>query len=454
MSCWEVQSVMKKKVYIKTIGCQMNKHDSDRMYEILLLHGYEPTTNEEEAQLLILNTCSIREKAENKALSALGRWRKYKEQKGAIIVLAGCVAQQYGRLLLDKAPYLDVVMGPDQIYRIGELVLEAKKGKKITATQFTTEEDPKFLFNRPEVLPPSPSAYVTIMKGCDEHCTFCIVPKVRGKVRTRKVTEIINEIKLLVENGVKEVILLGQIVNAYKWGELDFVNLLYEIAKIEGLERIRYTSPHPRYFTESLIRAHGEIEKLCEYIHLPVQSGSNKILKRMGRRHTREEFLDIVYKLKETVKGVALGTDIIVGFPGESEEDFMDTVSLLKEVEFDNIFSFKYSPRPMTAALKMGDDIPMEEKERRLEVIHQVQQQIQQKKMEQYLNTFQEVLVEGESRVGGGQLTGRTRTNYIVNFYVKKEEQKDFDINSLVSQLIHVKITKIGSHTFEGIYEV
>ncbi len=408
---------MERLVYIKTFGCQMNEHDSERMLALLKGCGYRETQRYEEAHLILVNTCSVRAKPEQKAYSILGRFQRFKmERPNVILGVAGCVAQQEGERMLAKFPSLDFVFGPGKIHHLPEILREVERGQKGLCEVG--------LEDRPSTDVPLPRtrqlrAYVTIMEGCDNFCSYCIIPYVRGRERSCPSSEILAEIEALVERGTKEVILLGQNVNSYAEGdsdELTFPRLLAKINEIQGLERIRFTTSHPKDLTEELIGAFGRLNRLCEHIHLPFQAGSNVVLEKMGRGYTREEYLAEVRRLREVVPCISITADVMVGFPGEGGEDFAQTMGLLREVEFDGLFSFKYSARKGTKAARWKDDVPPEVKQRRLELLQELQRAITIKKNRELEGEVLEVLTEGSSRNSSQEMMGRARCNRIVNF--------------------------------------
>jgi tRNA-2-methylthio-N6-dimethylallyladenosine synthase len=377
--------------------------------------GYEEVSLPGEADLIVINTCTVRKKPEHKVYSLLGRFKKLKEKRPELkIVVMGCLAQQEGENLLERFPQVDMVLGPDRIDDFPGGLERITNGERVCMIGF--KEDP----SQRVLLPPSRSvrAYVNIMQGCDNFCSYCIVPYVRGPEKSRPSQEILKEIRLLAKEGVKEVILLGQNVNAYgkkSPGECSFVELLRKIAEIPGIERIRFTTSHPKDLGEDLILAFKEIPQLCEHIHLPFQAGSNKILKMMRRGYTREEYLQKIERLREVVPEIAITADVIVGFPGEEEEDFEETLDLVRQVRFDGLFSFKYSPRKGTLASKWPDDVPEEVKARRLEELQSLQRKITLEKHEALEGQVLEVLVEGCGD-RQGQLKGRSRCNQVVIF--------------------------------------
>ncbi len=435
---------MDKRVYIETYGCQMNEHDSERMLRLLEGVHYTETKEPFQADLILINTCSVREKPEHKVYSALGRYRKLKERKGAVIGVAGCVAQQEGERMLDRVPYLDLVIGTHAIPMLAQLLERIEvSGQRVCETRF--DRSGEYLKTS---LPEKPLAkvksYVTIMQGCNHFCSFCIVPYVRGGEKSRPSWEILKEIRHLAEMGLKEVFLLGQNVNGYGKGlegEVDFPRLLDQINEIEGIERIRFTTSHPADLSDALIQDFSALEKLCEHIHLPFQSGSNRILKTMHRGYTRESYLERIERLKDVCPSIALTADVIVGFPGEEEEDFGETLDLMEKVRFDDLFSFKYSPRKGTQATELQNQVEEETKQDRLSILQKIQREITLEKNQALEGQVEEVLVEGVSKQSDRDVTGRTRSNKIVNF------TGDF---SLVGKTIPVKVVKACPHSLRG----
>ena len=433
---------IEKHVYIKTFGCQMNEHDSERMLALLKGCGYQETKRPEEADVILVNTCTVRAKPEQKAYSLIGRFQQLKENNPALIVgIAGCVAQQGGEHLLTHMLTLDFVLGPGKIHRLPEILQAIEQGQKgACAIGFENGASVKLPLLQSRQL----SAYVTIMQGCDNCCSYCIVPSVRGRELSRPSNDILAEIAALIQTETKEVTLLGQNVNAYAKNnrpELTFPQLLAKINEIPGLERIRFTTSHPRDLTEEIIEAFGTLEHLCEHLHLPFQAGSDAVLARMNRGHTREEYLAQVKRLREVTPQISITADVIVGFPGEQEADFDRTLELMQAVEFDGLFSFKYSPRQGTRAAQWPDDCPPEVKQRRLERLQELQRGMTLKKNKGLEATVQEVLVEGRSRNSPDHMTGRTRCNRIVNFPGNQE---------LVGELVNVKITEGLQNSLRG----
>lgn len=408
-----------KHLYIETFGCQMNERDSEIMAQLMAQVAYLETTTPAEADLIVVNTCSIRGKAEQKAMSLLGRFRALKKKKpGLVIAMAGCVAQQEGEKILARMPHVDLIVGPQHIYRLPELVdaVQAGAGSR-AATSLTTG------YTIPPFLPSlgagaSHKRFVTIMQGCNNFCTYCVVPHTRGREVSRRPEDIIAEVEHLARHGVKEITLLGQNVNSYgqdRAGMPTFPQLLHEVAAISNIRRIRFTTSHPKDLSEELMRCFTEIDALCPHFHLPVQSGSNVVLKRMNRKYTREAYLDKVARLREFRPDIALTTDVIVGFPGESEEDFEATMELLDTVRYHGAFSFKYSDRPNAAAANFSDKVPEKVKSERLALLQARQEEITLARKREMVGTEAMIMVEGVSAKADGQWSGRTAANFIVN---------------------------------------
>jgi len=420
-----MESMDKKEryVFLETFGCQMNDNDSERIMGHLAAMNYSATSDPERADLILLNTCSIREKAEHKVYSALGRYRALKERRpGTILGVGGCVGQQQGSRLLKRLDYLDIVFGTGSIHRLPELInnISNHRGQQ-EATELSKSLAPDEFAVTPYRNSPV-KAFVTIMRGCNNFCSYCIVPYVRGREVSRSAADILGEVRTLAASGVKEVTLIGQNVNSYgNGGGVSFPTLMEMVCKIGGIERLRFTTSHPKDLSEELIELIAAEEKICGHLHLPVQSGSNAVLERMGRGYRREEYLEKVGMLRKLSPHIALTTDIIVGFPGETEADFNDTVNLLETVEYDNIFSFKYSPRPMTKALKLDGEVDDEVKRARLARVQQLQSRITLRKNRALIGREIAVLVEGRAKVGEGCLAGRTPCNRVVNFIGSKE---------------------------------
>ena len=435
-----------KRLYLQTYGCQMNQYDSDRIARLMTRQGYAAADSPEDADLIILNTCSVRDKAEQKVYSALGRWRELKEKNPALLIgVGGCVAQQEGETLFRRAPYIDLVFGTQNIHKLPAMVEEASAARE-RQVELAFYREPSYMEDADaEPVVHGAKAYVTIMQGCNKVCSFCIVPYVRGRELSRPSAAIVREVEALATRGVKEIMLLGQNVNSYGKtapGELSFPELLARIDGITGIERVRFTTSHPEDLSPGLIEAYEKLEKLCEHLHLPVQSGSDGVLRRMRRGYTRQEYMGRISRLRERRPDVALSTDIIVGFPGESEAEFDDTLEILREVEYDDIYAFGYSPRPHTAANKLfTDDIAEEVKRARLDRVLRLQAEISRRKNLARVGNVEEVLVDGIAKMGRGQMTGRTRANRIVNFSGPED---------LSGKLVAVRISGAGANSLTG----
>ena len=436
---------MSKKVFIKTFGCQMNEYDSDKMADVLgAAQGYTPTQNVDEADLILFNTCSVREKAQEKVFSDLGRVR-HLAKKGVLIGVGGCVASQEGAEIIKRAPFVDVVFGPQTLHRLPDM-LNARKALNKPQVDISFPEIEKF-----DHLPPAKvegaSAFVSIMEGCNKYCSYCVVPYTRGTEINRPFEDVLVEVAGLADQGVKEITLLGQNVNAWRAAmgattELaDFATLLEYVADIPGIERIRYTTSHPNEFTPSLIAAYDKIPKLVSHLHLPVQHGSDKILMAMKRGYTAMEYKSTVRKIRAIRPDMAMSSDFIVGFPGETEEDHGKLMKLMDDIGFDNSFSFIFSPRPGTPAANLQDDTPHEVKLRRLQEVQAHINANITRISESRLGTIQRILVEGASKRDGRELMGRTECNRVVNFAAPAR---------LVGQLVDVRITETRSYTLRG----
>jgi len=435
-----------KKVFVKTYGCQMNEYDSSKMVDVLWASkGYTRTTNINEADLLLLNTCSIREKAQEKVFSELGRWRELKESNPNILIgVGGCVASQEGELLRQRAPFVDIVFGPQTLHRLPQLLDEVgQKHKAVVDIEFTAIE--KF-DNLPEPRADGPSAYVSIMEGCSKYCTFCVVPYTRGEEISRPLDDVIAEVVLLVAKGVREIILLGQNVNAYQGelfggGDADLALLLNYVAAIDGVDRIRYTTSHPVEMTASLIQAHAEVDQLVEHLHLPVQSGSDRILSLMKRGHSVAEYVEKIKALKKVKPAISISSDFIVGYPGETEDDFNATMALIDEIGFDHSYSFVYSARPGTPAASAIDDVSMETKKQRLALLQKKISNLSAQISRRMVGTDQIILVSRVSTKQAEQMAGRTENNRVVNFTGDK---------NLIGQFVTVKITSALPNSLQG----
>ncbi len=435
-----------KKLHIRTFGCQMNEYDTAKMADVLKAsHGLEMTDVPEEADVLLLNTCSVREKAQEKVFSYLGMWRPLKEANPKVIIgVGGCVASQEGEAILTRAPYVDLIFGPQTLHRLPVMLNDAIQ-KHQPSVDISFPEIEKF-----DHLPPAeadgPSAYVSIMEGCSKYCTFCVVPYTRGEEVSRPFDDVIAEVVNLAGQGVREINLLGQNVNAYRGvmddgGVADLALLIHYVAAIEGIERIRYTTSHPIEMTDSLIQAYAEVPELVSHLHLPVQSGSDRILAQMKRKHTALEYKAIIRQLKEVRPDICLSSDFIIGFPGETDADFEATMNLIAEVGFDLSFSFIYSPRPGTPASSLTDDVPAEVKKQRLAIL---QNRINQQAMEisrRMVGGVERILVTRPSRKDSGQLAGRTANNRVVNFAGTPE---------LIGEFVNVMITEALPNSLRG----
>lgn len=440
----------KKKFHLKTFGCQMNVYDSERMAEALAAEGYEETGDAEDADLTILNTCHIREKAAEKVYSDLGRLREAKtarEQggKSTVIAVAGCVAQAEGQEIIRRAPIVDVVVGPQSYHRIGDLVRQARSDGGVVETEFP--EDDKFeALPKRAPLAKSVTAFLTVQEGCDKFCTFCVVPYTRGMEYSRPVSDLATEARQLVDRGVKEITLLGQNVNAYHGERSDgraasLAELISELSKIEGLERIRYTTSHPRDMDDDLIAAHACDPKLMPYLHLPFQAGSDRILFAMNRKHTRQEYVDLIARIRAARPDIALSTDIIVGFPGETDDEFEETLELVRDIGFAHSFSFKYSPRPGTPAATIEEQVPEDVKRARLEELQRLIDEGQQRFSRSMVGRTLPVLFERSGRFPG-QLVGRTPYLQLVHADAPAE---------LLGSVIDVEITDAKPNSLAGV---
>lgn len=437
---------MSKKVFVKTFGCQMNEYDSNRMKDSLGdSHQMVPVDTPEEADVLLLNTCSVREKAQEKVFHQLGRWRKLKEQNPELVIgVGGCVASQEGAEIRKRAHYVDMVFGPQTLHRLPEMYDELIKNKVPTVDVSFPEIEKFDKLPAPKV--DGVTAFVSIMEGCSKYCSFCVVPYTRGEEFSRAFDDVIAEVFQLAEQGVKEVTLLGQNVNAYlgnmnDGGEADLALLVRYVAEIEGIERIRYTTSHPLEFTDNLITVYDEVPKLVNHLHLPVQSGSDSILKAMKRRYTAETYLNIINKVKASRPNINISSDFIIGFPGETDEDFEQTMQLIDDVGFDLSFSFIYSPRPGTPASDLEDDVPMDVKKDRLA---RLQAKINANALaisESMVGTTQSVLIDRPARKDPRQLSGRTENNRVVNLDGPHE---------LIGQVANVVITEALPNSLRG----
>jgi tRNA-2-methylthio-N6-dimethylallyladenosine synthase len=429
---------MARRVYVETYGCQMNVADTELLLGLLGREGYLPADDPAGADVILVNTCAVREHAEQRVLGRVGELKRYK-RPGAVLGVVGCMAQRLGARLLERAPHVDLVAGPDGYRALPELIANAAQGRRGVDVEFKPWEHYEDV--DPVRLEGGPTAFVTVQRGCDYRCTFCIVPMTRGPERSRRLEEVLSEVEGLVERGVSEVTLLGQTVNSYHDGRHDFADLLRAVGAVPGLRRLRFTSPHPNDFSDRVIRAMAEVPAVCEHVHLPVQSGSSRVLKRMLRRYTREQYLDCVGRLRSAIPGIAITTDIIVGFPGETEEDYLQTESLVREVGFDDAYTFKFSPREGTPATRMRDFVPDDVAGERLERLIAVVREVARQKNAALVGTVQEVLVEGRAR-RGNLLQSRTRTNKVVLFEGPDE---------LVGSYLNVRLTGTTGATFSAL---
>lgn len=437
---------MNRKLFIQTQGCQMNEYDSDRMQDALhAKHGMTLTEKPEEADLILLNTCSIREKAQEKVFSQLGRWRKLKDENPDLVIgVGGCVASQEGDAIRDRAPYVDIVFGPQTLHRLPEMYSDVM-ASRAPIVDISFPEIEKF-DHLPAPRAEGPTAFVSIMEGCNKYCSFCVVPYTRGEEISRPLDDVITEIVELAEQGVREVTLLGQNVNAYRGpmhdGDIaDLAKLIEYTAAIDGIERIRYTTSHPMEFSDSLIEVYARVPKLVNHLHLPVQSGCDRVLAMMKRNHTILEFKQKIRKLRKIRPDISLSSDFIVGFPGESDKDFEDTMNFINEVGFDQSFSFIYSKRPGTPASNLPDDTPEETKKQRLSILQTRINQMAQDISHAMVGSTQVVLVDGVSKKDATQIRGRTENNRIVNFDGPEH---------LIGQLVNVHITEALPNSLRG----
>ena len=434
-----------KKVFIQTYGCQMNEYDTDKMFEVLRQENYFHTDSQEDADLIILNTCSIREKAEHKVYSELGRLRNLKSANPELkIGVGGCVAQQEGEAILRRDANVDFVFGTDNLFELPRMLRKVHNGEKITQTgrhdrQKVRNFIPEYAFQ--QISKSGIKAHLTITKGCNNHCSFCVVPLTRGLEVSREHEHIVAEAEKLVSTGTREICLLGQNVNSYKANGVDFVELLNRLDKIDGLQRLRFTSPHPKDFHEKLADAIASLPSLCEHLHLPLQSGSNRILRRMRRWYTIDTFYEKVAMLRDRLPKAAISTDLIVGFPGETDEEFEMTMEAVRNVGFDLIYSFKYSPRPGTRATEYPEHISESIKSERLRILLETQEKIVQEKYQVLVGTEQEVLIEGNHHRKANTVTGRTRGNHPVSIHNSTEK---------AGELLSVLITRANPNSLEA----
>ena len=437
-----------RKVYVRTFGCQMNEYDSDKMADVLrTAEGYEPTPDPEQADLILFNTCSVREKAQEKVFSDLGRV-KHLKKKGALIGVGGCVASQEGAAIVERAPYVDLVFGPQTLHRLPQMI-QARRVRARPQVDISFPEIEKF-----DHLPPArvegASAFVSIMEGCSKYCSYCVVPYTRGEEVSRPLDDVLVEVAGLADQGVKEVTLLGQNVNAWRgaMGDTaevaDFALLLEYVAEIPGIARIRYTTSHPNEFTPRLVEAYGRIPQLVNHLHLPVQHGSDRILAAMKRGYTALQYKSTIRALRRVRPGISLSSDFIVGFPGETADDHAKTMALIEDIGFDASFSFVFSPRPGTPAANLADDTPQTEKLQRLQQLQAAVEANVRRISDSRVGSVQRILVEGPSRKSAAELMGRTECNRIVNFDGGPQSAR------LVGQMIEVRITQALPHSLRG----
>ena len=438
---------MSGKLYIQTFGCQMNEYDSAKMADVLReSHAVTLVKTPQEADILLLNTCSIREKAQEKVFSLLGRFRQLKELNPHIVIgVGGCVASQEGDLIRQRAPYVDLVFGPQTLHRLPQMLNEVSRMHQ-PVIDVSFPEIEKF-DNLPEPRAEGPSAFVSVMEGCSKYCTFCVVPYTRGEEISRPLDDVVAEVACLAEQGVVEVNLLGQNVNAYRGathdGEIaDLALLIHYIAQIEGIQRIRYTTSHPIEFSDSLVEVYREVPELVSFLHLPVQSGSDRILSMMKRGHSALEYKSKIKKIRQARPDITISSDFIVGFPGETEADFQATMQLIEDIRFDQSFSFIYSPRPGTPASAMPDDVPMEIKKQRLSQLQARINEYAADYSQQMLGSIQQVLVYATSKKDSNELAGRTENNRIVNFDPQGQD--------LIGKIIPLKITQAYTNSLRG----
>jgi tRNA-2-methylthio-N6-dimethylallyladenosine synthase len=442
----------KRTYVVETYGCQMNVHDSERIAGLLEADGYAPAATPETADVVVVNTCSVRERAEEKLFTRLGEIRAAAAETGhrPLVAVAGCVAQQEGAAILKRSRLVDVVVGTQSVKQLPSLIARAAEGTRAPLVDLHPHEDVSFPFGLTRRDDPV-RAYVTIIEGCNEFCSFCVVPYTRGHERMRSAAEILAEVRHAAATGRREVQLLGQIVNHYQAPDrpdVDFAALLDMVNAVDGIERIRFASPHPRHFTPRTVAAIRDLPKVCKHLHMPVQSGSTPILKAMRRRYSREEYIDLVAQIRETIPGVALSTDMIVGFPGETEADFEESLSLARTIRFHNMYSFKYSPRPRTlAGQRYVDDVSEPDKSRRIVALQQLQRTIQTEIFEAMVGQAYDVLIDGPSRRRPDEWAGRTDGNTIVNVAWPEGAPRPADV---LGSIIRARVTEAGPNAVKG----
>ena len=425
-----------RRVYIETYGCQMNVADSELMFGLLGREGYVRTEQPADADVMLVNTCAVRDNAEQRVIGRVGELQRYK-RAGGVLGVVGCMAQRLGPTLLEQVPRVDLVVGPDAYRNLAQLIGIAESGQRMTDTEFRSWEHYEDV---PPVREKGPTAFVTVQRGCDYRCTFCIVPYTRGPERSRRLADAVREVRQLAEQGTTEVTLLGQTVNSYHDGEHDFADLLLAVGAVDGIRRVRFTSPYPTDFTTRVVEAMCASDAVCEHVHLPVQSGSNAVLKRMLRRYTRERYLEVVAALRAAIPGITFSTDIIVGFPGETEAQFQETLSLITEADFDDAYTFKYSVRDGTPAVRLHDHVADEVSSERLQRLIETVRRNARRKSLARVGEVHEVLVERQAKRGELMLA-RTRTNHLVLLDLPAES---------VGEYHRVRLTGTTGSTFTG----
>jgi tRNA-2-methylthio-N6-dimethylallyladenosine synthase len=426
-----------RRVYIETYGCQMNVADSELMFGLLRREGYVRTEQPADADVMLVNTCAVRDNAEQRVIGRVGELQRYK-RAGGVLGVVGCMAQRLGPTLLEQVPRVDLVVGPDAYRNLGQLISIAESGQRMTDTEFRSWEHYEDV---PPVREKGPTAFVTVQRGCDYRCTFCIVPHTRGPERSRRLADVVREVQQLAEQGTSEVTLLGQTVNSYHDGEHDFADLLGGVGGVDGIRRVRFTSPYPTDFTPRVVEAMAASDTVCEHVHLPVQSGSDAVLKRMLRRYTRQRYLEVVAALRAAIPGITFSTDIIVGFPGETEAQFQETLSLIADADFDDAYTFKYSVRDGTPAVRLHDHIADEVGSERLERLIEIVRRNARRKSLARVGEVHEVLVERRAKRGELMLA-RTRTNHLVLVDLSAES---------VGEYHRVRLTGTTGSTFTGV---
>jgi tRNA-2-methylthio-N6-dimethylallyladenosine synthase len=429
-----------RRFLIETWGCQMNLHDSEKLCGILTTLGYTSTSDERQADLILLNTCSVREKAESKVFSRLGELRILKEANPDLMIgVCGCVAQQEGEAIFRRAPFVDLVMGPRNLAHLGSLLDEARReGRSISLAR---DDDPIVFPSSTTARAAGPRAYVTVMEGCNKSCTYCIVPYTRGREVYRPPEEIVAEVYGLVEQGYCEIELLGQNVNAYHYGPDDLASILERVDRVPGVRRLRFTTSHPGHLKRRIMDSMRSVPTVCNHLHLPAQSGSDRVLKAMNRGYTRARYMARIDYLRAAIPGMAFSTDLIVGFPGETEEDFEQTLSLMREVEYDQVFAFAFSPRPGTDAVALPEALPAGAKQERLGILLDLQEAIQTRRHASLVGRVFEILVDGHSRLDPGALKGRTTCNRIVHFNSPTVSRGAF---------VDIRVTRAHAHSLSG----